>query len=88
MRLDGHITIREKSVLSAPRGFFLLTKTGMSVVGISDQFNINTYFSFRAKCCFKGGVGGHFPSNLSWPGISVSYVKCHCLSAVLNSRVG
>ena len=61
MRLDGHITIREKSVLSAPRGFFLLTKTGMSVVGISDQFNINTYFSFRAKCCFKGGVGGHFP---------------------------
>ena len=27
--------------------------------------NINTYFSFRAKCWLKGGVGGQFPRNLN-----------------------
>ena len=30
--------------------------------------NINTYFSLRAKCWLKGGVGGQFPKkkNLNW----------------------
>ena len=28
--------------------------------------NINTYFPLRAKCWLRGGVGGHFPSNLWW----------------------
>ena len=27
--------------------------------------NINTYFSLRAKCCLRGGVGGQFPSNVA-----------------------
>ena len=27
--------------------------------------NINTYFSFRAKCCLRGGVGGQFLRNRS-----------------------
>ena len=26
--------------------------------------SINTYFSFGAKCCFRGGVGRQFPKNL------------------------
>ena len=25
------------------------------------QANINTYFSLRAKCWLRGGVGGYFP---------------------------
>ena len=29
------------------------------------QANINTYFSFRAKCWLRGGVGGQFPRNLN-----------------------
>ena len=28
--------------------------------------NINTYFSLRAKCWLRGGVGGQFPRNLNW----------------------
>ena len=30
------------------------------------QANINAYFSFRAKCWLKGGVGEQFPRNLNW----------------------
>ena len=29
-------------------------------------FSINTYFSLRAKCWLRGGVGGQFPRNLYW----------------------
>ena len=28
--------------------------------------NINTYFSLKAKCCLRGGVGGQFPRNVKW----------------------
>ena len=28
--------------------------------------NINTYFSLRAKCWIRGGVGGQFPRTLNW----------------------
>ena len=28
------------------------------------QTNINTYFSLRAKCWCRGGVGGQFPRNV------------------------
>ena len=27
--------------------------------------NINTYFSLRAKCRLRGGVGGQFPRNVA-----------------------
>ena len=27
--------------------------------------NINTYFSLRAKCWLRGGVGGQFPGNVA-----------------------
>ena len=27
--------------------------------------NINTYFSLRAKCWLRGGVGGQFPRNVA-----------------------
>ena len=26
--------------------------------------NINTYFSLRVKCWFRGGVGGQFPRDI------------------------
>ena len=33
------------------------------------QANINTYFSLRAKCWLRGGVGGLFPRNVYWLGM-------------------
>ena len=29
------------------------------------QVNINTYFSLRAKCWIRGGIGGQFPRSLN-----------------------
>ena len=34
----------------------------MQNVDLSLLSNINTYFSLRAKCWLRGGIGGQFPS--------------------------
>ena len=52
----------------------------MALIPPSDQFsfwktahltvpyvNINNYFSLRAKCWVRRGVGRQFPRNLNWP---------------------
>ena len=62
-------------IVESRRCFADVTETG--IYGISLGFwetahlplpyaNINTYFSFRAKCWFRGGVGGQFPTHLNW----------------------
>ena len=33
------------------------------------QVNINTYFSLRAKCWIRGGIGGQFPRSLNWSAV-------------------
>ena len=53
--------------------------------------NINTYFSFRAKCWLRGGVGGQFPRNLNWsdlslPSLSISLNKRCALPGGLSGR--
>ena len=43
--------------------------------------NINTYFSRRAKCWLRGGVGGQFPRNVKWSGI-----RSHTFTPVLENE--
>ena len=43
--------------------------------------NINTYFSRRAKCWLRGGVGGQFPRNVKWSGI-----RFHTFTSVLENE--
>ena len=40
--------------------------------------NINAYFSLTAKCWLRGGVGGHFPSNV-WRVEHTTWKRVACL---------